>query len=486
MYKEDSYFRQYCRRYHRRKRRIKALKSSFEVLLLAVIIVSSFLLTDGIFATDTFTVAEKVVVEPTLLKNMGGQTGTGIPGDTVSGNTVSDNTVSDYVLIPEFLVEEERVPVVFVDAGHGGADEGCAREGVQEKTVNLAIANLVQDKLAERGYQVIMAREDDTYITKEERVKLANDYQADIYVSIHQNASEDVCVRGIEVWYDGEDETRDSKRLAQLVGQQTVKTTEAEERETRGDADFHVTGSTKMPACLIETGFLSNAEERGKLVTAEYQEQIANGIVQGIEYYFYPKTMYLTFDDGPSEENTGRVLDVLKERNIKATFFLVGENVRNHPEMAKRIVAEGHTIGIHCDNHDYETIYESVDSYVQDFEAARQTVYEVTGVDVKIFRFPGGSINTHNKKVSEAIIKEMTDRGYIYYDWNASLEDAVSKAEPEQLIRNGVETTLGRKRVIMLAHDVVYNTGICLEELLDNLPEYEMKPLSEEVEPIQF
>ncbi len=179
-------------------------------------------------------------------------------------------------------------------------------------------------------------------------------------------------------------------------------------------------------------------------------------------------------------------MDILKERGIHATFFLVGENVRKHPEMARRIVAEGHTVGIHCDTHDYEKVYASVDSYIADFEAARQTVYEVTGVDVKLFRFPGGSRNSYNKNVSGKIIEEMTDRGYIYYDWNASLEDALGDAEPEELATNGVETTLGRKKVIMLAHDVVYSTGLCLEELLDNLPEYEMQPLDESVEPIRF
>ena len=64
-----------------------------------------------------------------------------------------------------------------------------------------------------------------------------------------------------------------------------------------------------------------------------------------LDLYLHPRTMYLTFDDGPSEENTNAVLDILKERNIKATFFLVGENVEKHPEVARRIAAEGHTIG---------------------------------------------------------------------------------------------------------------------------------------------
>ena len=380
-----------------------------------------------------------------------------------------------------------HIPTVYLDPGHGGSDEGCAREGVREKDLNLAIALLVRDQLEEQGYQVIMSRETDTYIAKETRVAQANRSGADIYISIHQNATEEGAgVNGMEVWYTEDSDRSGSKRLAQLIRQQTLRSTGAEERELRSDADFYVTGNTSMPACLIETGFLSNAAEREKLGLAEYQQQIADGIVQGIIYYFHPKTMYLTFDDGPSEENTRKVLEILRERNIKATFFLVGENVRTHPEVARQIVAEGHTIGIHCDNHDYNALYESVDSYVADFEKARQTVYEVTGVETNLFRFPGGSINAYNKKTGKAIIREMTDRGYIYYDWNASLEDAVKNPDPKQLIENGVSTTLGRKKVVLLAHDVVGSTGLCLEELLDSLPEYEMKPLSEDVEPICF
>ncbi len=380
-----------------------------------------------------------------------------------------------------------HIPTVYLDPGHGGTDEGCARAGVREKDLNLAIALLVREQLQGQGYQVIMSRETDTYIAKEARVAEANRSGADIYISIHQNATEEgTGVKGMEVWYTEDEERTDSRRLAQLIRQQTLKSTEAAERELRGDADFYVTKNTSMPACLIETGFLSNAAERRKLNLAEYQQQIADGIVQGVLYYFHPKTMYLTFDDGPSEENTRKVLEILRERNIKATFFLVGENVRLHPEVARQIVAEGHTIGIHCDNHDYDALYASVDSYVSDFEKARQTVYEVTGVETNLFRFPGGSVNAFNKKTGKAIIREMTDRGYIYYDWNASLEDAVKNPDPKQLIENGVSTTLGRKKVVLLAHDVVGSTTLCLEELLDSLPEYEMKPLNEEVEPICF
>lgn len=480
MYEGDFDYRKYCSWLNKKQKKNRRRRSICALMLAVCAGVLLLLLIGRMRDIPTLTAEEKSAAETTniVLENNASE-------NIISDAVIVENSGSDEVLPSKVEVEEKGEPIIFVDAGHGGEDEGCAREGVREKDINLSIAKLVKEKLENMGYQVVMAREEDNYITKEERVKKANSIQADIYVSIHQNAADETDVSGMEVWYQETDE-RDNKRLAQLICQQTTKSTGALEREQRGDADFHVTGKTTMPACLIETGFLSNAEERAKLTTPEYQEQIADGIVQGIEYYFHPKTMYLTFDDGPTEENTNRVLDILKEREIQATFFLVGENVKKHPEVAKRIVAEGHTIGIHCNNHDYGVVYASADSYIEDFEAARQIVYEITGVEANIFRFPGGSINNYNQNVRDEIIEKMTAKGYIYYDWNASLEDAVQNPDPQQLVQNGVGSTLGRKKVIMLAHDVVYSTGICLNDLLDSLPEYEMKPLCETVEPIQF
>ncbi len=377
-------------------------------------------------------------------------------------------------------------PLIVVDPGHGGMDEGCMAAGVLEKDINFAIARLVQEKLTDAGFLVLLTRTDDVYMAKEERARLANLCGADAFISIHQNSCEDKSVGGMETWYDGTDTDRDSKRLAKLVHKYTLLSTGAGERELRDDAQLCVTGQTKMPACLIETGFLSNPAECAQLVTREYQEKLAEGIVDGITLFFRPKTMYLTFDDGPSAQNTDAVLDILKERNIKATFFVIGESVKKHPETARRIVAEGHTIGIHCNNHDYNQLYASAENYLADFEAARQTVLEVTGVEAKLFRFPGGSVNAYNGTVREEIVEKMTEKGYVYFDWNASLEDAVKKSTPKKLIENATASTLGRKKVVMLAHDVVDNTVLCLEELLEQLPEYRMRPLTERIAPVQF
>lgn len=395
-----------------------------------------------------------------------------------------------YVKEPEVLVmtePEPKIPLIAIDPGHGGEDEGCSRDGVMEKEINLALAMKLAEQLEAMGFETVLTRQDnDTAVTLEERVRLAEESGADILISIHQNACEEneSSVSGIETWYCGQ--TEGARRLAQLVHAGAIGKTGAKERQLQESSKLYIIRESSIPACLIETAFLSNKKERELICDEEYQDKLVRGIAEGIQYYFNPKTMYLTFDDGPSEKNTTAVLDILKKHNIKATFFVVGENVRKHPEIAKRIVEEGHTIGIHCNCHDYNVIYESVDSYLADFQKAYDTVYEVTGVEVKLFRFPGGSINAYNEDVYEDIIEAMTENGYVYFDWNASLEDAVKKSTPEKLIENAKNSTLGRKKVVMLGHDIQYNTTLCLEELLDSFPEYQMMPLTEDVKPVQF
>ena len=412
--------------------------------------------------------------------------------DEVPGASQPQEILGPVPQVPNEVLErggnsEHEKPFIVIDPGHGGTDTGCSRAGVMESELNMQIANRLAGKLQGLGFDTLLLREDDTTdVSLEERVQRAESEKADIFVSIHQNAyDEDLDeVRGIETWYYGEAES--SRRLAELVHRGAVEKTGAVDRGVQNNQELYVLKNTSMPACLIETAFLSSPSDRNNIVTGEYQDKVAEGIAQGIQAYFEPKTMYLTFDDGPSAENTSAVLDILKERNIKATFFVVGENVRKHPDVAKRIVEEGHTVGIHCNSHDYKQLYRSVDSYLEDFQKAYDTVYEVMGVEAKLFRFPGGSVNAYNKAVEAEIIQKMTENGYIYFDWNASLEDAVKQSTPEALIQNAVNSTLGRKKVVMLAHDVIYNTTQCLEELIDSLPEYEMKPLTVDVEPIQF
>lgn len=380
---------------------------------------------------------------------------------------------------------DDGINIVAIDMGHGGMDEGCSYAGVEEKAINQKLGFLLKEKLEQLGFQVVLTTHGDEKKELLSRVECVKEANADILVSIHQNACEDKSVHGIETWYYP-DAGEDSKRLARLMQQYTILYTKAKDRGAVDSKELVIIRESGIPSCLIETGFLSNDAEREKLQDEKYCDKLVQGMADAVELYFFPKTMYLTFDDGPYTESTNKVLDVLKEKNIKATFFLIGKNVEKNPETAKRIAEEGHTIGIHCYNHDYNVIYESAEAYMADFEKAKNIVEDITGVETKLFRFPGGSINSYNKKVYKEIIEKMTAAGYVYFDWNASLEDAVKKPDKEKILKNAKESTLGRKVVVMLAHDTVSVTAETLEELLELFPEYKFCPIEENVQPITF
>ncbi len=426
-----------------------------------------------------------IEMDENMSVSLGAESTKAVAGEQVQESLVYDMEQNDSQ--PTDVSVAVQVPQrirIAIDAGHGGEDEGCSFEDVEEKMINLRLAELLKEKLMDADYEVVMIRQDDVQIALQERVNMANQSKVDAFISIHQNSCEEEMVQGIEVWYGSGRE--ESERLAKLVERYMVAETGAKGRGVISTDTLFVIRETDMPSVLVETGYLSNKKENHLLQDEAYLEKLAEGMTDAIQYYFSPKEMYLTFDDGPSGKNTELILDILKEKGIKATFFVIGENVEKYPEITRRIVAEGHTIGIHCYRHDYDDIYANVDSYLADFEKAKQVLFEATGVEAKLFRFPGGSINAYNEEVYEDIIKEMTSQGYIYFDWNASLEDAVRHPDAQQLIQNAKESTLGRKKIIMLAHDTVDETAVCLEELIGEFPEYEMKALDANVFPIQF
>lgn len=166
------------------------------------------------------------------------------------------------------------------------------------------------------------------------------------------------------------------------------------------------------------------------------------------------KVCCLTFDDGPSA-NTGRVLDILERYGVKATFFVVGAGKTGpaDQERMRAIVDAGHTIAMHSWSHDYKTVYASVESFLDEFSALYQWIYEATGVYPQLYRFPGGSINGYNRGVYQEIIAEMTRRGFVYFDWNASAQDATPAPRPAWDIAADCLKGVGRDLVVVLAHD---------------------------------
>ncbi len=169
------------------------------------------------------------------------------------------------------------------------------------------------------------------------------------------------------------------------------------------------------------------------------------------------KIAYLSFDDGPSEQ-TITVLDILKEEGIHATFFLIGEEITPEREdIVRRIVNEGHTIGLHTYCHNYEKLYSSVDAFLEDYEKVCLKIYEVAGVRPSIFRFPGGSRNHYGKKIVDSVAEEMERRGYCYYDWNVSAEDSVGKPTSYSIRANIFKDVFRYDTPVILMHDSATN-----------------------------
>ncbi len=166
------------------------------------------------------------------------------------------------------------------------------------------------------------------------------------------------------------------------------------------------------------------------------------------------KIVYLTFDDGPSE-NTGKILDILKEYNVKATFFVTGNN-QKYDNLMKRAHDEGHAIGLHTYSHDYKEVYASEKAYFEDLKKISDLVEKVTGEKSYIIRFPGGSSNTvsaeYTKGLMTLLTKKVQEKGYQYFDWNCDSTDASGNNVPvEQLIKNA--TSCSSQHINILMHD---------------------------------
>ena len=172
------------------------------------------------------------------------------------------------------------------------------------------------------------------------------------------------------------------------------------------------------------------------------------------------KTVYFTFDDGPSEI-TEEILDILSEENIKATFFVIGPSDEKADERLFRIHSEGHSIGLHTMSHSYDKIYLSEESFLEDIEAERKWIYSVTGEECKIFRFPGGSNNYAAPKWLIEAVKDETNReGMRWYDWNADGKDSLGELlSAEEIAENVLSSEfIGSEKVIVLLHDSATRT----------------------------
>ena len=184
-------------------------------------------------------------------------------------------------------IEEEKQKLIVIDAGHGDEDPGSSISNVDEKDLNLQIALKLMSALEEEGYEVMMTRSDDTYLTLTERAEFANEVEADLFISIHQNSYiDDSTVSGIEVYYNESTKTESDEVLAQFIQTELVETTGARDRGIRAYDELVVTRKTEMPACLVELGYMTNKSELSLLQSDAYQYKLVTGMVNGINQFF--------------------------------------------------------------------------------------------------------------------------------------------------------------------------------------------------------
>ncbi len=180
--------------------------------------------------------------------------------------------------------------------------------------------------------------------------------------------------------------------------------------------------------------------------------------------------IYLTFDDGPEWGSTEKILNVLRDEGVHATFFVTS----NGPDsLIKREYDEGHVVALHTSSHNYAKIYSSRDAYFNDLNIISERVKRITGFESKIIRFPGGSSNTVSRKYYKGIMSiltnEVLEKGYRYHDWNVDSEDAgrCSGSKSSSCVYNNVVNSLSLNKCNMvLMHDVKWYTANAISDII--------------------
>lgn len=310
---------------------------------------------------------------------------------------------------------------VFLDPGHGGDDPGALGSSHRESDLNLQIAKLVEAKLNAKGIQVKMSRTTDTFLSLEERAEASNNYDSDVFVSIHQNAFTDSSVNGIETYYHT-DKLYD-KSLSDKLQSNLIKETSAKNRGVKS-ADFGVIRMSEKTAALVECGFITNPIEHSNLGDVNYQDKIATAITNGIEQYLKENVII----------NSGNGLKpVIKTGVVSGTDTL---NIRsgygtNHPSIGNLYKGENVQI-VEENNGWYQILYNQGYGYV----SANYITLDKEPVQSFV------DIQDHWAKEQ---IKDFANKGYLngYGDGTFRPDQSMTRAEFVKLINRVFGFTQG-------------------------------------------
>lgn len=199
------------------------------------------------------------------------------------------------------------------------------------------------------------------------------------------------------------------------------------------------------------------------------------------------KVIYLTFDDGPSSIVTNKILDILKENDVRATFFVIGNQIDGLEDVLKRIHSDGHSIGLHTYTHKFKRIYSNRNTFIKEMIQSREKINEVIGVSPNIIRFPGGS----QKRLTKTYLSKLHSYNFKIYDWNMETVDGLKpKASPDRLYRDATKGSEELSTIILLLHcDYMHkNTCRALPRIIKYYKDkgYEFKPITEDTPELYF
>lgn len=224
----------------------------------------------------------------------------------------------------------------------------------------------------------------------------------------------------------------------------------------------------------------SNANKSENCLSNELRNKIQN------IYESDPKIAYLTFDDGPSKIVTPKILDILKQNDTLANFFVVGKHVEQYPELVKQAYEDGHFIANHGYSHNNSKLYKSKQDFINEILETDMAIAKAIGKNSycsHIFRFPNGSMSKAYYSDKKKAIKYLEEIDYLYIDWNALNNDSIKKYSNFELISNLKKSVKNKGTLVILMHDTgdVNKTYDVLEESINFLKSegYEFKTFYE-------
>ena len=265
-------------------------------------------------------------------------------------------------------------------------------------------------------------------------------------------------------------------QLNSLQAKRVVEQTEEKHTQPLREASVLGDSSDNETALLVS----SLKEETATGETSVPEETVSDNTIK----------VYLTFDDGPSS-NTDAILDILKEYQVKATFFVVGKPEETYKSAYQRIVSEGHTIGMHSYSHRYREIYQSTDSFREDLYKLRELIYDRTGVTSTLYRFPGGSSNTVSQVDMKDLISLLDEEGITYFDWNVSSLDATKKKQTvDDIVENVTGNIQSYHTAVVLMHDAADKATTVgalptVIETLQSMDNVELLPITDDTVKVQ-